>query len=131
MSAPWPSIVAFFKAQRSMKGSDAFLSALMGVEQLAVFIADGPLGSTLFGSTSMHGLCIQQFEGSPYPGPYLRVSPLASGMVEFSYVDTGMRDQQWRREVPPDATVARLESFMDQLRWTPQVTVLGGSSTGR
>ncbi len=43
----------------------------------------------LFAWTSMHDLCIVQTRAShPYSGPYLRISPLFNGTVEFRYIDT-------------------------------------------
>lgn len=81
--------------------ADPFVSAFGGVEDLAIFIASGPLNSVLFGWTSMFDLCIQQVDVEPYSGPHLRVSPL-------------------RRDVTPDAAVSRFFRFMDQLGWVRQ-----------
>ncbi len=66
----------------------------------------------------MFDLCIQQVDVEPYSGPFLRVSPLDSGQVEFRYVDTAITPRQWHRETMPDAVVPRLNRFMDQLGWT-------------
>jgi hypothetical protein len=48
----------------------------------------------------MFDLCIQQNAVPPYSGPYLRVSPLPSGMVAFTLVDTSIGNRPWHREVP-------------------------------
>ncbi|GLQ78040.1 hypothetical protein GCM10007881_15560 [Mesorhizobium huakuii] len=66
----------------------------------------------------MFDLCIQQVDVEPYSGPYLRVSPLHSGRIEFRYVDTRIARRQWHREATPDAVVRRFVHFMDQLGWT-------------
>ncbi len=63
-------------------------------------------------------LCIQQVDVEPYSGPYLRVVPLHSGLIEFRYVDTAIARRQWHRETTPDAVVPRFMRFMDQLGWT-------------
>ena len=65
----------------------------------------------------MFDLCIQQTDAPPCSGPYLKVSPLASGWVEFRYVDTAVVARQWHRKVPPDAVTARFRAFLEQLHW--------------
>jgi hypothetical protein len=117
MSEPWTSIVVRLRRNQKAMTGGAFQAALDGIEQLASFIADGPLNSSLFGWTSMYDLCVQQVDIAPCTGPYLRVSPLSSGLIEFRYIDTAIAERQWRRVVPPDAAAARLTTFLDQLRW--------------
>jgi hypothetical protein len=117
MIRPWPSIVAYFQKLRSAIDHDGYRVALAGIEQLASFVADGPLGAALFGWTSMHDLCIQQTNTAPYNGPYLRVSPLHSGMIAFRYLDTAIEARQWHRVVPPEGAVGRFTTFLDQLHW--------------
>ncbi|WP_404712411.1 hypothetical protein [Sphingomonas sp. MMS24-J13] len=116
-SMTWSHIVERYRFRKGDRSADMFSSALDGIEQLAVTVADGPLSSKLFGWVSMFDLCIQQTDAIPYSGPYLRVSPLASGAVEFRYFDTAIPARQWHREVPPEATVPRFEAFVDQLHW--------------
>jgi len=65
----------------------------------------------------MFDLCIQQTDVFPGSGPYLKLSPLPSGMIEFRYLDTAIEARQWRREVPPEAVPGRFEAFLDQLGW--------------
>ena len=78
--------------------------------------------SGLYAWQSMHDLCIAQTPVSyPYDGPYLRISPLAGGKLEFRYIDTFMVDQQWHRTVEGAEGFARLESFIDQLHWFTNV----------
>jgi len=120
MQNSWPSIVASIQGRRLTDAADPFASAFGGVEALASFIASGPLNSVLYGWTSMFDLCIQQIDVAPYSGPYLRVSPLHSGRVEFRYVDTAIAQRQWHRETTPDAVVPRLIRLMDQLGWTAE-----------
>jgi len=113
----WPDIVARFREAEIALPSDAFSAALNGVGRLAMTIADGPLSSALFGWTSMFDLCIQQTDAPPCSGPYLKVSPLPLGSVEFRYIDTAVQTRQWHREVPPDAVTARFRAFLEQLHW--------------
>lgn len=120
MSEPWANIIAIFGQKRTL-GDETFRSAIAGVEQLAILIAEGPLNRSLFGWTSMHDLCVQQTDTAPYAGPYLRMSPLPSGMVDFRYIDTAIADRQWQRAVPADAAPAQLVTFLDQLGWTPGI----------
>lgn len=120
MQLTWPEIVESIRGKRSTDAKNLFASAFGGVEELASFIAAGPLNSVLFGWTSMFDLCIQQVDVEPYSGPYLRVSPLHSGRIEFRYVDTAIAQRQWHRETTPDAVVPRLIHFMDQLGWSTE-----------
>ncbi|MGX5828071.1 hypothetical protein [Mesorhizobium sp. 43Arga] len=115
MQNSWPDIVGSIQGRRD--AADPFAPALGGVEALASFIASGPLSFVLFGWMSMFDLCIQQVDVEPYSGPYLKVSPLASGRIEFRYVDTAIVQRQWHRETTPDAVVPKLVQFMDQLGW--------------
>lgn len=116
-SMTWPHIVERYRLRKGDRSAEMFSSALDGIEKLAVTITNGPLSSKLFGWVSMFELCIQQTDAVPYSGPYLRVSPLPSGAVEFRYFDTEIRTRQWHREVPPEATVPRFETFIGQLHW--------------
>jgi hypothetical protein len=116
MSEPWVNIVATFHQKQGI-GDDAFRAAVAGVEQVAILIAEGPLKPALFGWTSMHDLCVQQTDVSPYSGPYLRISPLLSGLVEFRYIDTAVAHRQWNRLVPADAAPNQFTAFLHQLRW--------------
>ena len=117
MSEPWANIVAKF-GQKRMLGDDAFRTAVAGIEQVVMLISEGALRHSLFGWTSMHDLCVQQTDTPPYAGPYLRLSPLPSGMVDFRYIDTAVADRQWQRTVAADAAAAQLSSFLDHLGWT-------------
>lgn len=72
----------------------------------------------LYAWTSMFDLCIVQAEVSyPYDGPYLRVSPLPEGKIEFRFVDSYYKEKQWRRVVEAKDAFQRLEIFLDQLHW--------------
>ncbi|WP_027059758.1 hypothetical protein [Mesorhizobium loti] len=117
MHLTWPEIVYSIRDKRLADANDPFASAFASVEELASFIAAGPLNPVLFGWTSMFDLCVQQTAVEPGSGPYLRVGPLHSGQVGFRYVDTLIPAKQWQREVAPDAVVERLMRFMDQLGW--------------
>jgi len=118
---PWPVIVERFRQKRGVDDG-GFAAAVAGVETLATRIADGPLAACLFGWTSMHDLCIQQIDIAPYAGPYLRIAPQPSGLIDFRLIDTGIADRQWQRSVPPDAAPERMRLFLDQLGWTDRRT---------
>jgi hypothetical protein len=120
MSEPWANIVATF-GQKRMLGDDGFRTATAGIERVAILINEGALRHSLFGWTSMHDLCVQQTDTPPYAGPYLRLSPLPSGMVDFRYIDTAVADRQWQRTVTADAAPAQLSAFLDQLSWAPGI----------
>lgn len=113
----WSHIVERYRFRKGDRSAEMFSSALDGIEKLAVTIAEGPLSSKPFGWVSMFELCIQQTDAIPYSGPYVRVSHLASGAVEFRYFDTAIPAKQWHREVPPESTIPRFEAFIDQLHW--------------
>lgn len=116
MSRPWPEIVDHYNARPEW--DEASRVALAGLQNLARHIATGPLRNSLFGWTSVWDLCIQQGDHAPYSGPYLRVSPVGSGMIEFRYIDTPIRSRQWVRQVPAEAIIRRFDVFLEQLRWT-------------
>jgi len=112
MTEDWTSIVARYAEAPT---SDASIN---GVAALARHIRETSLSSGLFGWTSMFDLCITQTEAlNPHDGPYLRISPLPDGMVEFRYLDTRIAEQQWQRTVPAAECVARLRGFLAQLHW--------------
>ena len=68
----------------------------------------------------MHDLCITQTSASyPHEWPYLRVSPLFDGRIEFRYMDAAIEHKQWSRIVAGDAAFERLERFFQQLKWFP------------
>jgi hypothetical protein len=122
MRETWDNIADTFREKRRV-GDDAFQAAVGGVEQVATLIARGVLRPILFGWTSMHDLCVQQTETQPRNGPYLRISPLPSGMVDFRYIDTAIPHRQWHRVVPPDVAPARLLRFLEQLGWVNGVAL--------
>lgn len=114
---PWSTIVERYRFRRGDMLAGLYGEALRAIEELANSIASGPTAAILFGWTSMFDLCIQQTDAFPGSGPYLKVSPLPSGMVEFRYIDTAIEDRQWHREVPPEAVAGRFRAFLDQLGW--------------
>ena len=117
MKQDWEQIVSYFGAARVRSVSDDLQAALGGIEDVAKSISQSAMRHGLFGWTSMLDLCVQQTDIEPYSGPYLRVSPLASGMIEFRYLDTTIENRQWHRTEVPTQAVWRLEAFFDQLGW--------------
>jgi hypothetical protein len=94
-----------------------YASAVEGIAAVADFVADAALHLGLHGWTSMHDLCVQQTSVTPFNGPHLRLSPLKSGLVEFRYVDTGIKNRQWVRTATPDQSVGRFQKLLKQLHW--------------
>jgi hypothetical protein len=92
----------------------AFAGMLSLVEQ----IESSQCAELLYAWTSMFDLCIVQTPVVyPYNGPYLRISPLPDGRLEFRYLDTFIENRQWHRIVDSADGFARLESFIKQLHW--------------
>ncbi|MBY5740188.1 hypothetical protein [Rhizobium leguminosarum] len=117
MMKPWPLLVDHIRNVRKRSEDEKFSSALLGIEQLADFIAQGSLRDALFGWTSMADLCGQQTEHKPYSVAYLRISAQSSGLIEFRFIDTAVDRRQWTRTEPPERAVDRLRTFLDQLHW--------------
>jgi hypothetical protein len=109
---PWGEIRQFYADLAA--SSSTFSSMLTLVSE----IEQSKYATGLFGWTSMHDLCIVQTPvNHPYNGPYLRISPIAQGTLEFRYLDTAIENKQWHRTVDTSKAFARLERFIDQLHW--------------
>jgi hypothetical protein len=121
MQKSWGNTASYF--QSLWLGHTDYASAVEGIATVADFVASVPLNLGLHGWTSMHDLCIQQTDAFPTSGPYLRLSPLHSGLVNFRYIDTGIPDKQWVRTVSPEQAVGRFTNFLEQLRWVAKVRV--------
>ncbi|MCV2366475.1 hypothetical protein LNV23_23880, partial [Paucibacter sp. DJ1R-11] len=112
VNKPWSAIVAHYAEYDG--------PSMQAMHALAERIASGPLATGLYAWTSMFDLCITQTEAVyPYTGPYLKVSPLADGQIEFRYLDTMEQGKQWHRVVEPEAAIARLLEFLKNLHWFP------------
>ena len=119
MIQPWPVIVASYRAAlREANGDEPFWRAVERVSALATKVADDPLSKTLVGWISMHDLFIQQSDGHPFRTPYLRISPMHTGLIEFRMIDAWLNEGQWRREVSAAETVAQGEGFLAELGWS-------------
>jgi hypothetical protein len=118
MTQPWEAIRLFYAR---LVSDGQLVEAGMPVDRMlelvqAIEASSYALG--IYGWHSMHDLCIVQSPVSyPYHGPYLRISPLIGGRLEFRYIDTLERDRQWHRTVEGNDGFARLERFIDQLHW--------------
>lgn len=114
LNVPWEAIVSRYEESIGLNASiDEMLL-------LSRRIACSPLAEGLYSWTSMFDLCITQTPVTyPYDGPYLKISPLSDGHIEFRYVDTHQRGMQWHRTVGHRDAVPRLLSFLGQLRWFP------------
>ncbi len=114
MNKSWPEIVARYE---HYTGHDPAIREMLALSQ---HIATSPLASGLYAWTSMFDLCITQTVVThPYDGPYLRVSPLRSGLIEFRYIDTLEKAKQWHRTIEATSAIPRLLNFLDQLHWFP------------
>ena len=123
MRQSWPEIIETFERLATTAALPSrYVDAIRGMVELAAYIQSGPLALALHGWTSMHALCIQQQDIEPYSGPYLRVAPQPDGSVEFRYFDTGIEQRQWSRLATAGGTVARLDSFLEQLHWLVKVS---------
>ena len=111
MTQPWEKIRELYA--ESVKNG----LPLAAVHRLVDQIEQSHLRS-LFAWTSMHDLCIVQTPvACSYNGPFLRVSPLFDGTLEFRYIDTYVKDKQWHRVVNEECGFERLLHFTDQLHW--------------
>ena len=93
-------------------------NSLQAMHALVSEIESSRYKDGLYAWTSANDLCIVQRPVSyPYNGPYLRISPLANGQLEFRYIDTSVEGKQWHRVVDGAAGFTRLERFLGQLHW--------------
>jgi hypothetical protein len=94
-------------------------SELGAMIQLIEEIESSPYSQGIWAWTSMWDLCVAQMPVT-HPlraGPYLRISPLRDGNIDFRYVDTAIKDRQWHRVVPAAEAFRKLERFFHQLHW--------------
>jgi hypothetical protein len=91
---PWSEIRDFYK---ELAGTDAQLVAML---RLVEQIESSRYARALYPWTSMCDLCVAQFP-AVYPDhyPYLRISPISGGNIEFRYLDTAVENRQWHRVV--------------------------------
>src|SRR5262249_1897658 len=87
----------------------------------------------IYGEISMHNLrIITRLPQSAFPdGPYLTISPLFDGSMEFRYFDTFVRQMLWHRKVSKTEAFATLERFFDQLHWFPRISQNVGAGARR
>lgn len=110
MTRPWSEIRLFY-ARLSGAPASSMLRLVSAIEV-------SPYANGLFPWTSMLDLCIAQTPVEyPYDSPFLRISPISSGDLEFRYIDTRDEKKQWRRTVSAENAFSRLELFFDQLHW--------------
>ena len=114
ITRPWDQIS---KHYQECKGRDKD-TAVEAISLLVDKIISSRYVNGIDAWTSMLDLCIVQQEvWYPYDGPYLRISPLSDGQLEFRYIDTYIAERQWSRTVPGLEAFERLEKFFDQLHW--------------
>ena len=111
MIRPWEEIQSFYATLGDNESSRA-------MTQLVREIESSRYKEGLFAWTSMFDLCIVQTPVTyPYDGPYLKISPVNDGQLEFRYIDTRSEAKQWRRVVAGPDAFARLERLLEQLHW--------------
>ena len=111
MIRPWSEIRSFYE-KRVADGLP-----LQAMVRLIEQIEASRYARGLYGYTSMHDLCATQVPEVSRDAPYLRISPLFDGNIEFRYLDTAIESRQWHRVVKEDDAYRRLERFLDQLHW--------------
>ena len=113
MIQPWEDLNKAFESLVELGESFRAMSKLIEDIQTSRY-KDG-----LFAWKSMHCLCIVQTPVIKHPhyGPYLQISPVTNGQLEFRYVDTNITEKQWCRVVDGNGGFARLELLLEQLHW--------------
>jgi hypothetical protein len=113
MITPWNEIRSFYE---ELVAHGLPLQAMV---RLIEQIEASRYARGLYAYTSMHDLCVTQVPeiSTIQNSPYLRISPLSDGNIEFRYLDTHIESRQWHRVVGEDEAYQRLERFVDQLHW--------------
>jgi hypothetical protein len=112
MIRPWSSILAYYSEHTGQS------SAIRAMALICQRVCDSPLALGLYAWTSMFDLCITQRDVNyPYNGPYLKISPLTDGRIEFRYLDTNIVSDQWHRIVIASEAVSQLMRFLEQMKW--------------
>lgn len=113
MTRPWPEVRRRYADAPAFAWTDGMLA-------LIDYISSSGLSAGLYAWTSMFDLCITQAPVAyPYDGPFLQVSPLPdTSKVEFRYIDTRIKQQQWCRVVEARDAASRFEQFVQQLCWS-------------
>ena len=117
MIKSWVCIEKYFS--ELAQEHDKFLSMLELVQK----INESEYVSGLYAWTSIYDLCVVQTKVS-YPNyePYLRISPIFDGSIEFSYIDTHNKEKQWSRTTSGSDAFQWLISFVNQLHWFVKYT---------
>ena len=112
MIKPWEDIRDYFARIAGL--GDSF----QAMANLTKEIESSRYKEGIFGWISMHDLCIvQTLVTYPNYEPYLRISPMSDGHLEFRYIDTYEEEKQWHRVVDGADGFRRLERFLEQLHW--------------
>lgn len=112
MARSWPEIKEFYE-----KLSNGGLP-VQGMVRLVDHILTSQYAEGVFAWTSMQSLCVAKTPATMRDtGPYLKISPLFNGNIDFRFIDTAIESRQWHRVVAEDQAFARLERFFDQLHW--------------
>ena len=124
MQQTWLGVIDRYEKVKCDSASSS--ASMQAMQQLCRHIASSPLASGLCVKASMFDLRITQTPSEKYfDGPYLSVSPQLDGRIEFRYVDTLVKANQWHRTVDAADVIPRLLTFLDQLRWFPSEMLQG------
>ena len=118
MIKPWEEIYRFYVTLEQIYATLDQTESSRAMVQLVREIESSRYKQGLFAWTSAFDLCIVQTPMTyPYDGPYLKISPVKDGQLEFRYIDTPIEAKQWCRVVGGANGFARLECFLEHLHW--------------
>ena len=118
MIKPWEEIYRFYVTLEQIYATLEQTEGSRAMAQLVREIELSRYKEGLRAWTSAFDLCIVQMPVTyPYDGPYLKISPVKDGQLEFRYIDTPLEAKQWRRVVAGADGFARLERFLEHLHW--------------
>ena len=118
MIRPWEEIYRFYATLELIYATLEQTEGSRSMAQLVREIESSRYKEGLFAWTSAFDLCIVQTPVTyPYAGPYLKISPVKDGQLEFRYIDTPIKTKQWHGVVAGSDGFGRLERFLEQLHW--------------
>jgi hypothetical protein len=91
--------------------------SIKAIADLCEYIDSRRIRSGIHGWQSMCDLGIAQIPVWHWDAPHLWITPVSRGEVEFRYVDSFVKQQQWHRRDPADAIIHRFKNTMRQLNW--------------
>lgn len=118
MTKSWEEIYRFYATLEQIYATLTQTESSRAMVQLVREIESSRYKDGLYAWTSAFDLCIVPTPVTyPYHGPYLKISAVQDGQLEFRYIDTPMEAKQWRRVVAGVEGFARFERFLEHLHW--------------